>query len=69
MKRGEISIETKNSVTGTPQNIVDKLIKLKSSIEELLPRYQVIINKWILRRDNFKAGDTNRNANELIKTL
>ena len=64
-----IYAETKNSVTDTPQNIVDKLIKLKSSIEELLPTYQVIISKWIVRRDNFMAGDYNRNANELIKTL
>ena len=106
---------TNNSLTDTPQNIVDKLIKLKRSIEALLTRcrviisrgrsrtaatskmecFAIIVNGWkpltiitkrsildvaavldpplirrlIIRIDNSKANVTNRNANELIKTL
>ena len=104
-----------NSLKDTLQNVVDKLIKLKRSIEALLTRCRVIIsrgrsrtaakskmecfviivNGWkpltiitkrsifdvaavldpplirrlIIRIDNSKANATNRNANELIKTL
>ena len=64
-----IHAATNKSIKDTLQNILDKLIKSKNSIEELPPRYQVIISKLVVRRDISKADDTNRSANELIKTV
>ena len=60
---------TNNSVTDSPQCIVDKLLTLKHTINSHLPKCQVIISSLIKRTDNSKAHSTNRNTNKLIKEL
>ena len=62
-----IHADTNNTITDTPQMIVDKLITLKRNIEGSLPKCRVIISKLIVRTDNTKANTTIRKTNRLIK--
>ena len=62
-----IHADTNNTITDTPQMIVDKLITLKRNIEGSLTKCRVIISKLIVRTDNTKANTTIRKTNRLIK--
>ena len=64
-----IHVGTNNSITDSPQCIVDKLLTLKHTIESHLPKCQVVISNLIKRTDDSKANKINENANKLMKEL
>ena len=60
---------TNNSVNENSRTVFDKILTLKSQIEQALPSSTIVISSLITRFDNAKASLTVSRINELLKTV